>query len=562
LLLLLLFLTPAAARCQPPWLKGKPYAEKCYFSDSLFRIYLTTHRTTLPDSFDRLSRQYLAAGDKELGYLTTYQRLRILIEAYEISDPGLQNSLTDFLDKTSAANLHYLQASAAQLLGKYLWYRKGNHNLGIEYLLSAYNLYSGFSADEFPLKREYLIDLGNVFRYLDREKAIHYLSEAAATKPAKYGNLAGGLYTTLGLCYRELKKYDSSDWCFGIVYNLHDNNWTPIAAGNIGVNYYYEHRYDEAIPLLQEEVNAAFPYGNNIKSAANSLFILSSIWFERGDVDKAEAGAKAALAKAESKPFWPDYLLADRLYTILHNIYSKKGAFQLASFYADSAMMARDTLQAVSNKSNLMKAQERLDYMQHKLEKDRLETERRLQLLIRNSLIAIILMLMVIGVMLIGRQRLLRKKLLAEKKNAELELEAASHELETFRLGAREKNQMLDKFAGELEKMKQKDPEADNTALLTQLEQSIILTDQQWEDFRMLFEKVHKGFFVNLKKKIPDLTQAEIRFLALTKLRLTSKEMSAMLGISANTIRTYRYRLRKKFDLDKDEMVDELLEDL
>ncbi len=38
--------------------------------------------------------------------------------------------------------------------------------------------------------------------------------------------------------------------------------------------------------------------------------------------------------------------------------------------------------------------------------------------------------------------------------------------------------------------------------------------------------------------------------------------MASMLGISTNAIRIYRHRLRKKLDLDKDDMIEALVESI
>jgi hypothetical protein len=78
------------------------------------------------------------------------------------------------------------------------------------------------------------------------------------------------------------------------------------------------------------------------------------------------------------------------------------------------------------------------------------------------------------------------------------------------------------------------------------LKRSTIITEDEWIQFRSLFDKVHKGFFTRLKVQYPDVTQAEIRLMALTKLNLSTKEMAGILGISPESIRKSRYRFLKK----------------
>lgn len=81
---------------------------------------------------------------------------------------------------------------------------------------------------------------------------------------------------------------------------------------------------------------------------------------------------------------------------------------------------------------------------------------------------------------------------------------------------------------------------------LQELLQSTILTEQDWVQFRALFEKVYPNFMEEQKTLYPDITQAELRYLVLEKLQLSTQEMARMLGVSDGTIRQTRFRLRKK----------------
>jgi DNA-directed RNA polymerase specialized sigma24 family protein len=94
---------------------------------------------------------------------------------------------------------------------------------------------------------------------------------------------------------------------------------------------------------------------------------------------------------------------------------------------------------------------------------------------------------------------------------------------------------------------------------ISQLTQLNILTEEDWKHFRKLFDVVYPGFLVRLKEKLGDLTPAEIRILVLAKLQIPQKEMGDMLGISYNSIRTSRYRLRKKLNLPEEGSLEELV---
>jgi len=59
-----------------------------------------------------------------------------------------------------------------------------------------------------------------------------------------------------------------------------------------------------------------------------------------------------------------------------------------------------------------------------------------------------------------------------------------------------------------------------------------------------MFDKANPGFISQLKSMAPDITTAEIRFAALTRLNLGNKHIASMLGIGADAVRKTKSRLR------------------
>lgn len=292
------------------------------------------------------------------------------------------------------------------------------------------------------------------------------------------------------------------------------------------------------------------------------MYTLAQVYFQQNDFSKAEQILNEALSLSRGKGYWHDFDLSEKLFTLMFRVYTAQNKMAEATVYADSAMRAKDS--SITNKNMLAfaKLQGKIDLFRHHLDTEKLENARRIDGLVRNGLIAGIVLLTIIGLLFYNRQKLKHKELESQKRMAEAELQAASAKLDNFRLTVLEKNQAIAQYETEIGRMNKDTEEQTENEILAQLEQSTILTDAQWEDFRQLFEKVHPTFFISLKKKLPDLTQAEVRYLALTKLRLSSKEMAAMLGISPNAIRLYRHRLRKKLNMDKDDMIEELVSQL
>jgi DNA-binding response OmpR family regulator/DNA-binding CsgD family transcriptional regulator len=73
--------------------------------------------------------------------------------------------------------------------------------------------------------------------------------------------------------------------------------------------------------------------------------------------------------------------------------------------------------------------------------------------------------------------------------------------------------------------------------------------------FESYFQKIHPDFFGNISSEFPDLTPAELKLAALLRLNLASKEIAAITYTSVGTVKTARFRLRKKMNLSNEENI-------
>lgn len=151
----------------------------------------------------------------------------------------------------------------------------------------------------------------------------------------------------------------------------------------------------------------------------------------------------------------------------------------------------------------------------------------------------------------------LENKLLKEQK-LQNQLDAKSKELTSHALHVIQKNKMLDELKDKLRQIKQQHKKGELADVGKQIQQLInrinysFSQDKDWKDFKKVFEEVHQDFFVQLQSQHPGLTPAETRLCALLKLNLSSKDISTIMGISTDSLRIARYRLRKKLQLPKE----------
>ncbi len=89
--------------------------------------------------------------------------------------------------------------------------------------------------------------------------------------------------------------------------------------------------------------------------------------------------------------------------------------------------------------------------------------------------------------------------------------------------------------------------------LLTLVNNNIVSDEENWSMFQANFDRIHENFFRNLKLQYPDLTSGDLRFCALLRLNLPTKEIAKLLNISIRGVDAARYRLRKKLNLSQEE---------
>jgi tetratricopeptide (TPR) repeat protein len=188
----------------------------------------------------------------------------------------------------------------------------------------------------------------------------------------------------------------------------------------------------------------------------------------------------------------------------------------------------------------------------------KLENSHKVNMIISIAVVIVIVLLIVMGLLTISRQRLkLSENMAIVEKNEQLnlaqreQLELKSRELTSHTLQVIQHNQFLESMRGKLQEMIS-DDKRDQKKQLQQLVKQInhhINHDQQWKEFTMVFEQLHQSFFDKLKSYSDDLTVNDIRLIALLKMNMSSKDMAVIFGISQDSLRVSRYRLRKKLNI-------------
>ena len=95
--------------------------------------------------------------------------------------------------------------------------------------------------------------------------------------------------------------------------------------------------------------------------------------------------------------------------------------------------------------------------------------------------------------------------------------------------------------------------------LLALVNNNLVSDEESWSMFQANFDRIHENFFRNLKQQYPDLTPGDLRFCALLRLNMPTKEIAKFLNISVRGVDAARYRLRKKFNLSSEESLTDFM---
>lgn len=86
-----------------------------------------------------------------------------------------------------------------------------------------------------------------------------------------------------------------------------------------------------------------------------------------------------------------------------------------------------------------------------------------------------------------------------------------------------------------------------------------LLTEDEWDDFKVIFDTIYPDLFIRLVENRKSLTLTDEKVVCLLRLHCNTQEIAARMGISQNSANTARSRLRKRLGLEHHEYIEEFL---
>jgi len=519
----------------------------------------SAHRCQAFKLLEDRSKQQNSRYQIRVNMLRAVLGLRVL----DCSDTtSIISSSENALQRSYELEDHILAAELNQLLGEI--YRNSEElNLATMYELIARDMRKEVGEDNFRGVALELYVLGDLLYKLgDYREALKMDMESVHYRGGKEVNKMDSLsmywkmnaWNNIGLCYNRLEEYDSAFVAFNRAYNIattsiSDPFWKGLIQGNRGDVFFLQGKYDSAEVLLKLDYEQSL-VSHEYDNAAMTLQRLARIQNSTGD-------HKLALQMViEADRLWhrmplpgyrPSILYAYAL--VYRDLNMADSVFKYMEEYKEKTIASEKVV--AQNRMEIVRLMQDNQKNVHRVQE--LNKEKNRIKLIRNFTIILTLLATAFGLLYLNRARLklkLRQQQAIERERiAKAEAQSSKEQLNIFTQRVLEKTSLVEKLQ---EQLLQKELSETQIQYITELSNHTILTDKDWEEFKSLFEKVYPGFFITLKSKAPDITLAEQRIAALSKLRVESKEAATLLGVSPNTISKSRQRLRQRLGLEPD----------
>jgi tetratricopeptide (TPR) repeat protein len=427
-----------------------------------------------------------------------------------------------------------------------------NYEEGLPYLLKSDYMMKAIGYENIEGIANSLYRVARVYFDFDNfEKAIEYVTEAFRHVDPE-SRLNHAMNNLMAISYAEQKnnekalEYIQEALNESIKHN--DSSAMASALTNLGMMYMELKQYERANELLDSA------YLLNLRQAewrhaSAAILALAEINVEKGVLDVArqqlDTGYSMMRAYAiDALVGWSTY------YRIRSAWYKKQGAFEQASAYLDSMVQTEDSIRALRDLRMLSNLTVQLAAGQYLADIKLLEKEKKLHEVSRNAVV--VCSLLVILLLVYFWYNSVKKRKM-ERLRFEARQQKAKEALNTFGKHVKDKNRLIENLKAQLSKQRNQSsdglPES-NPELIQQFDKFIILTEDDWLEFKKLFDNVYPGFLRELRVRYPELTLSEVRVLALIKLNMSVGEMANMLGILPQSVRKTRQRLMKKLGLE------------
>lgn len=413
----------------------------------------------------------------------------------------------------------------------------------------------------FTSKKPYLAffheTLGQVYYFFRRYDLSEKHLRAALNHPNVSESSKIKLYNTLSLIYRDKQDNKISEQYLYKAYNqafkLNDEAWMGILSGNLGYIAFKKNEIQKARELIEFDYTISSK-SHQKSSQVNALALLIELDLNENKLAQAKRKMQVfdSLMQGETNP-----QLLGSFYRSRITYYEKLGQYEKALKSFRKFISFKEINDQKRQFLNIQNAEFQIEFERKQGENIIYREKKKQDELIILGLFVICLILGLTGFIIIKqiqRKRFQDKELLTLRaQKMEDELHATEREMRALLSTMFDKNKVIFELQEQVEAFEKNQfsrSDAEKEAMLNDLQSFSLLTENDWIEFKRLFEKLNPHFFEFFQEKFPEITSAEIRLAALIKLNLSNLEMARTLAISPDSVRKTNLRLRKKLGIE------------
>lgn len=527
------------ANAQYESLVNKPYKDRYKSLDSLLEA---SKKVKHYDTILAISKKIKDLGkrnkDKALELEGEYYAAFYYLASERYDEEEAVKGIETVIQKAEKQNVLSLQIRATYILGYYFWNAHQQYERGFRYYIKTDKLLEKTNPIDFP---NWLVYYHNIaichYYFKDYKKAFFYARKTFQVPINKdTWKIKWSIFNDMGVFYKEIKQLDSAMYYYKKALDnpfLKENDiHYIISKGNIGDIYYEKGLYNKAMPLLKMDMDGGIKY-NDYNVASQSAINIANIYMHKNDYKKAKTFLDFASKHIRKK------LVAHKLLIRYHKAMStwffNQNRLENGKTHYDSVV---DFIKKKNDNYNsilLLRAQESEDL--RLIESEKAKTRLLSQVhKTRILTIAIISTFIIASIFIIY--------LLVVKKH-QRKIKQANISIQNFK-------KRIEEDSSVIEKLKQLKTDKSNIDIIEKIQKQYTVKNEDWDDFFIEFNILHKGYITRLKNIVPSITKNEIKVVSLAKLELNSNDMATVLSVTPQAIRTAWYRLSKKANLDKD----------
>lgn len=529
----------------------------------------------IPQAMDKFARTNIYKSKKEvalarcdslISFALENKNNELLSVGYRIKGIYYSNILREFdeayayfersLDAAKKAKSQIQEAKALFQRG-YAFYQNDDLAHSLESFLPADQIMQKLGYENiYDISRHQYVFGVMLASFFNIEKSNSYLN--GALEDGSDSEIVMAAYNQLGTNYKMQGEYDIalSNCLKSLEYaeSLNDSLRIAIISGNIGDIYMELDSLEQSGFFLNRAERLCLKY-NDLEHAHVASVFLAELAMKRNLLDEVKDRLHEVGLFIEQGGLRRKKETKEQYYRLLSELYKGEGEYTLATEAMDSIIKLRERYNPAEIANMLRNIETSIQVEKFNSDLAMSESIRKRQKLFFTA--GILISLLVILVLYLSYTKKLEKRkqnlrvLELSKQNMESKLEHARHRLGDFVQSLKEKNALIEELKLELEEISVKNllTDSEKQDVIYKMRQTTILTEKDWNDFKVAFEKVYVHFFRDLTNEYPDLTVSELRVLSLIKLNLSADEMGTMLGVSPESVkRTFR-RIRTKIKL-------------